>query len=392
LLIALISTAVADYKILALKKFLFLVNVSLLFLIVRNLTHKKEQILKVWQAAAVGGITVLAVALIQFLAVLFVPLFDFWQFWATKIINALYGQNLAHLLSYSNTWFAYYQSAPPTLRLFSVFPDSHSFAMFSILLVPIFLGLAFFSNLRKKRCWWIFSGLALGGIVLSGSRGAWLSILPVITVAIYLWGKKIEPILLKKVFFTFFLFVFLFLFSVGYPPLLYKFQSWQTGGTSTSAFLLFERARSISDLEEISNKGRLEIWRASAASLKQHPFLGVGLGNFITVIDEKVSAAKKGASAHNLYLDFATEIGILGTLFLIAAFTHILYSCWLIFRCATEPHFKIYGLLFGLYLLWVLGYSFFDVVLLNDKVLLLFMVGSATLYSLRDIYCNPEKI
>jgi len=339
-------------------------------------------------------VTVLAIALLQFLTVLFVPLIAFWQFWTGKVIDALYGQNLAHLLSYSNTWFAYYQSAPPTLRLFSVFPDSHSFAMFLMILVPVFLCLAFyFSEEKKKRIFfWTSAGLALAGIVLSGSRGAWLSILPVIIVAIYLWSKKIEPVLLKKALSTFLLFIFLFLVSVGYPPLLYKFQSWQTGGTSTSAFLFFERARSISDLDELSNKGRLEIWRASVKSLQQHPFLGVGLGNFVTVIDEKVSAAKKGASAHNLYLDLATEIGIFGALIFIAIMLDILYSCWLVFRGAKETHFKLYGLIFGLYLFWIIGYSFFDVVLFNDKVLLFFMVGIATLYNLRDIIFDPKAL
>ncbi len=149
LLIAALSIGVADYKILAVKKVLFLINIFLLFLITRNLTRNKEAILKVWQAAAVGGIVTIAVALVQFGVILFVPLINFWQFWAGRVINFFYGQNLADLLAYSNTWFAYYNAAPPTLRLFSVFPDSHSFAMFSLISVPIFLGMALYYHQKK---------------------------------------------------------------------------------------------------------------------------------------------------------------------------------------------------------------------------------------------------
>ncbi len=396
LTIAALSILVADFKILAVKKLLFLINIFLLYLVIRNLLAKiggKESVIKIWQAAAAGGIVVIVVGLIQFLSVLFAPLFAFWQFWADKVINVFYGQNLAHLLSYSNTWFSYYSVNPPTLRLFSVFPDSHSFAMFCILMIPIFLSLALYFNAdRKKRIFYrLLAGLAFFGIVLSGSRGAWLGVVPVIAVALYFLGKKTELVLTKKALLGLGVFVLLFFASVGYPPLLYTFQSWQ-GSNASTTFSFFERAKSISDLEELSNKSRLEIWGASLKSVARHPFLGVGLGNYFNVLGESTSAAKKGASAHNLYLDFASEIGIFGALVLIVIFANILYTAWLVFRAAKEPLFKIYGLLVGLYFLWVAAYSFFDVVFLNDKVLLLAMVGLATLYNIRNIIFESEKI
>jgi O-antigen ligase len=393
LLVALFSVGVAYYKIIAIKKLIFLLNILILFAVVKKLAHRPESILRVWQAALVGGAAVASVALCQLLAVLFVPLYNFWEFWAGKVISAFYGEGLANLLSYSNTWFAYYNVNPPTLRLFSVFPDSHSFAMFNILLLPILLAL--FLYRRENRRWNIFLKIMIAfsffGIVMSGSRGAWLSIVPVFLVASGLYLYKIDEALVKKSLKTLAIFVVFFVLSVGYPPVLYTFQSWQTGNSASSTFSFFERAKSISDLDEVSNKGRLEIWRASLWSVAAHPLLGVGLGNYVVVLDEKVSAAKKGASAHNLYLDFASEIGILGTLFLIGIFADILYTSWLVWRRSKEAHFQFFALLFGLYLLWVLGYSFFDVVLLNDKVLLLFMVGAATLYSLRSIIRNQEE-
>jgi len=394
LLIALCSFGVAYYKIIAFKKLIFLLNIFILFWVVKNLTRRPEDIFRVWQAALTGGVVVAFVALVQFLVVLFIPLYNFWEFWAGKVILAFYGEGLANLLSYSNTWFAYYSVNPPTLRLFSVFPDSHSFAMFNILLLPI--SLALFLYYKDSRRWNIFLkimiGLSFFGIVMSGSRGAWLSIMPVFLVASYFYRQKIDEVLVKKSLKTLILFIIFFVLSVGYPPVLYTFQSWQTGNSASSTFSFFERAKSISDLDEVSNKGRLEIWGASWRSIATHPLLGVGLGNYVVVLDEKVSAAKKGASAHNLYLDFASEIGIIGALFLIGIFADILYASWLVWRRSKELHFRFFGLLFGLYLLWVLGYSFFDVVLLNDKVLLFFMVGTATLYSLRNMVADQKKI
>lgn len=396
LAVAGLSVFIADFKILAIKKLLFFINIFLLFLIIRNLARTRDVLIKILKAAAAGAAVVVAVALVQLITALFVPLYAFWQFWADKIINSLYGQNLAHLLSFSNTWFAYYANRPPTLRLFSVFPDSHSLAMFLILAIPIFLTLAIiYSNEKRKRLFfWLMSILASFCIVLTGSRGAWLSFVAPVCAGLFLYWKKFENILTKKVLSILGIFLALFLLSSFYPPVFYKFQSWQGGESARFSFNFFERAKSISDFDEISNKNRLEIWGASLKSLVRHPVLGVGLGNYFSVLNEDVSVAKKGASAHNLYLDFATEIGIFGAAILILLFVEVLRNSWLVFRRAKSREWRGFGLFFGLYFLWVIVYSLFDVVLLNDKVFLFFIAELGILLSVRSLAeketANPE--
>jgi len=259
--------------------------------------------------------------------------------------------------------------------------------LFSLLSLPVFLALAIFYNEQKgkKIFFWVLGGLALLGAVLSGSRGVWLSFIPVLALAIYLFfWKRTDRLLTKKALVALLLFAGVFLISCFYAPLYYKAQSLQ-GNIDKEALSLFDRAKSISDLDELSNKSRLQIWGASLKSILAHPLLGVGLGNYVTVLNEDASAAKQGASAHNLYLDIATEIGLLGALLLVLIFAEILRTSWLVFRWSEELYFKIFGLAFGLYFLWVLIYSLFDVVLLNDKVLLFFIVGTATLYSIRRL-------
>ena len=250
-------------------------------------------------------------------------------------------------------------------------------------MLPIFLSLAlFFKNEKtKKRFFGILTALALLSVAFSGSRGAWLNVVPAFLLILFLLRRKIEYFLTAKVAWTLILFVVLFVFSTIWPPVFYQFQAWQKGEGFSGKFSFFERAKSISDADELSNKGRLQIWRASLISIEKNPILGVGLGNYVRVLDEKVSAAKKGASAHNLYLDFASEIGLAGAVALVAVFGLILKRAWFVFRRSKEEYFKFFGLAFGIYFLWVLGYSFFDVVLLNDKVLLLFMVSVGALYS-----------
>ncbi len=81
----------------------------------------------------------------------------------------------------------------------------------------------------------------------------------------------------------------------------------------------------------------------------------------------------------------ASEIGIFGSLILIVMFLEILRTSWRVFRRSKEPYLKIFGLLFLLYFLWVMVYSLFDVVLLNDKVLLIFMVVLGVLYSIKSL-------
>lgn len=395
LILAILSLTQASHLVAGIKRILFLLNIVLLFFVVHGFCQNQAKIISAIKALAVGAITVLAVALIQLVFVFIKPLYAFWQFWAKQVINLFYGSKLAELLSYSNTWFAYYENRPPTLRVFSVFPDSHSLAMFCLLTIPIFLVLAIYYQRKGKRTlyklFWTGLGLSLLAVVLSGSRGAWLSFVPAIIVAICIFRRKVEPYFSKKVLVSVGLFLLMFLISFGYPLLLYKFQSLQGGGEQIDMgdfFRFLERTKSISDIGELSNLGRLQIWDRTIDSFASHPWLGVGMGNYPLVLEEDISAGKKGASAHNLYLEIGNEMGIFGMLILILLFLAILKIAWTVFRKSQNNYLKIFGLAFGLYFIWILGYSLFDVVLLNDKVLLLFVGMVAILYSCKRSYCS----
>jgi O-antigen ligase len=60
---------------------------------------------------------------------------------------------------------------------------------------------------------------------------------------------------------------------------------------------------------------RLQIWEISAGMVGAHPFLGTGPGTFQTVFPEqKLASGERKWSAHNLWLNYTVETGLLGLL------------------------------------------------------------------------------
>jgi O-antigen ligase len=374
LIIAVLSLFVSADIIVGIKKILFLINIFLLFIIVRNVARKKEMIPKIIKAGAISGIISLIVGYTQLVSVFFASLYKFWQWWAYNIISVFYGINLSKLLAVSNTWFSYYPESPPTLRMFSIFPDSHSFALFTI------ISLIFFTYLlikNSKKIFWIPVILCFLGLLFSGSRGVWLSATIPFLITIFLFfSKKLRKKTEYSKIHTKPFLIMLLIFALAFPVSSFIVSASQEGEDGT---LAFKRAKSLADLEELSVKSRMEIWEKSFKSVLKKPILGVGIGNFPVVLDEDISTTKKGASAHNLYLDVLSEMGLLGLIALLVIFWQILKR-----TIKNKDH---YSYIFGFFFLWILIYNLFDVVLLNDKVLLLFMIALGVLYS-----TNHEKI
>jgi len=376
------------------KKLLFLINIFLLFVIVKDVIQKNSDYKsKIIKSGAIAGVISLIIGYSQLISVMVAPLYTFWQWWSRNVISVFYGIDLSKLLAVSNTWFSYYEGAPPTLRMFSIFPDSHSFALFTI------IGLIFFSYLLIKnsnkpprldtspskskykifwcggKIFWIPITLSFLTLVFSGSRGVWVSggIPFLIIIFLLIFKNKLKYVgystsHIKPYLKAFF--IMLMIFALAFPvSSLIMSQSYQ-GADGT---LAFKRAKTLADLEELSVKSRMEIWQKSLKSILKRPILGVGIGNYPVVLDQDISTAKKGASAHNLYLDITSEIGILGLIVLLLIF-------WQILKRAIKVD-KSFGYIFAFFFIWILIYNLFDVVLLNDKVLLLFMIPLALLYS-----------
>jgi len=391
LLIAIASLFIADNMFIGIKKILFLINIFLLYIIIRNLAHKnKKIILKVMNAMKVAIGLVLGIGFLQLIMVFFMNLHKFWYLWDKNVINVFYGIDLSNLLSYSNTWFSYYSYQLPTLRMFSIFPDSHSFAFFCILAIPFFLTAIFIRKKgAKKEAIFLYLMLnsCLLAIIFSGSRGAWVSAFGVFLICLFAIILHFSPAIRlrqKQIQLILGCFIIFFLLFPIASAILFMPQYIELGRDALSNVSLFERTRSIINFAETSIKSRLEIWQRTADSIIIQPLLGVGIGNFPSVLNEDLSFSKRGSSAHNLYLDFAAEIGIFALFILLIIFWKIFKRAWYFFQGKIKEnnlYLNIWTGFFAIAFLWILGYSLFDVVLLNDKVLLFFVTNVAVLYS-----------
>jgi putative inorganic carbon (HCO3(-)) transporter len=402
-LLGAVSLLVAPEPIFGIKKLLYLANIFALFFVIREVVKNKQDFVDILKYVFAGSALALAIGYAQFITILFVPLYTFWQWWASHVIPVFYGANLGNLLSYSNTWFSYYEEAEATLRVFSVFPDSHSFALSMVLALPMALTFFIMSKGRARIALGSFVVLALLAIIFSGTRGVWVGAVPVFILlgTIYLATRYHPSPLLRKegnnsppyeggvprpqsggggvvirtgiIAFV----AFALLFPVSSQLL--KFSQMRQGGIVSET--AFERISTAFSTRELSNLGRIQIWKSTLESIARRPFLGVGIGNYPVVLNENVSATKEGASAHSLYLDFASEIGVLGAVLLLLIFFSILWRGIMEFLRNKDPLLSAFSGFFAVYFLWVMVYSAVDVVLMNDKVLLLFTTLVALLYA-----------
>jgi O-antigen ligase len=142
----------------------------------------------------------------------------------------------------------------------------------------------------------MIAGLVLLASLLSFSRAAYLSLL--VAVVFWLFQRETLKFFLKNQIWP----VLLILAGI-------VFFSWPNP--------LWGRLLSSFNLAEGSNFGRLEMWRAGAQATYEHPWGGVGIGNFANYVDPEADL-RSPIYAHNLFLDFGAETGFPNTLILLA--------------------------------------------------------------------------
>ncbi|MBI2624328.1 O-antigen ligase family protein [Candidatus Parcubacteria bacterium] len=326
---------------------------------------------------------------LQLILVKFLGLNTFWSTWALGAIPILFGDSLSQVLLIANSWFAFLPGQPATLRMFSIFPDSHSFAMWLILSLALTLPLVVMRNTsrRGRVAAAALVVLTLLGIILSGSRGTWISALvPLVTAVIFLiapvrrrfgaFSERIPKRLAATAAITIFVFLTLF-------PVATTLVRWSAGRMVTDQ-VLYERALTIADVAEVSNQGRLRIWKLTLRSIGAQPLLGVGLNNYPVVLAQEPRESKKGSSAHNLYLHLAAELGVPALLLVV-----ILGALTLLSALRRDETPSAYSGLFAFAFLWAAGYSMFDVVLLQNRVWLFLL--TLTVLALRRNHKPPSS-
>jgi O-antigen ligase len=139
--------------------------------------------------------------------------------------------------------------------------------------------------------------LTLCGVVLSQSRSIWVALLAACLLTLFVYDRR------KALIFTCSALVISAVFILSSNTLRYR-----TISTFTSVY---------TDDVLGSTGTRIELWKGTLLMFKEHPFLGIGLGDFQSVVKKLISENKlKQTSdthhAHNIYLQVLATQGVIG--------------------------------------------------------------------------------
>lgn len=386
-----ISLLTAQFPEHGAKQILFLLNSAIIYLATLLVLTPETKSLVVNYLKTSLLITV-ALGFIQYGLSLFFPQYYFWQFWAQLVSSLYYGQPLADVLSYSNSWFSA-DASSSSLRMFGILQDTHAFAVVAIFSLGFWLSeLKVPENVTgikdiwkfQTKSFWVGLILLCFALVASGTRGAWAAMLVPAFVSVFIVYWYRAKLIALGPLLAYALVVVLFILS----PWINIGLNWVRTINLDGSFL--DRASSIYDLKESSNVGRLEIWQKSVQFSLANP-LGTGYGNFITSIvevsdsmtyeeaanqkDLKLNLPEKFITAHSLYLHTLVELGFLGFALMVVIWLLWLKDIWLALKkskfVATSNNLLIFNL--ALVVIWLLAYGLFDVTILNERVLLYLM-------------------
>ena len=179
-------------------------------------------------------------------------------------------------------------------RLEGAFDSPNQLGSLCALMVPVCTGLVFGARTVRGR---VLAGgavlLLLATLMLSLSRGAWVG---AAVGLLFMLFKLREARRLLVV--------------LAIPLLVIGFFVWSLTPTKTDVKVVGERAKAITVLSPYDD--RRVIYREAYREIRENPLLGVGPGGFPVASTRVVSesATLSYAHAHNLYLNWAAEVGL----------------------------------------------------------------------------------
>jgi O-antigen ligase len=195
------------------------------------------------------------------------------------------------------------------LRAYGNFDQPNPFGGYLATLLPLAVLMALCpANRGWYRLMCLGAGLAiLGGIALSQSRGAWLGVAVAAVVLLLVWSPTTRRLLVPAVGGLVGLAVLAF--SGFLPPALLE-----RVAQSIAYFGVFDVRTVELTSENFSVVERMAHWQAGWAMFLDHPWLGVGAGNYAEAYPNYYVSTWLDplGHAHNYYLNMLAELGILG--------------------------------------------------------------------------------
>jgi O-antigen ligase len=229
------------------------------------------------------------------------------------------------------------------------FGGENRYAQIMVVIVPI--AMYFFLTDRSRKAKVLSAGagaLILSGILLTFSRGAFVTLVVLGIIMIFLGFIRVRKALLGLV-------VCVLLMSVALPE--YFEQVSSVGGLSSLATQQSNEIRSLDG----SFRGRYAQILAAIRAFSEHPLAGVGPGHFPRFYARRygnevgTKFLRGNRRAHNLYLEIAADMGILGLVTFMSIVGFIVYRLWQVRRRLAQSRPDLAQLATAM-ILCILGY------------------------------------
>lgn len=232
-------------------------------------------------------------------------------------------------------------------RSAATFDNPLILATFLIITTPFCaFSSVYFKHSKHRKLSRVCFAFSLLGILCTESRGAYIAIaLSIATLLIS--SRKIFKKLLP----------FMFVLAIGIPltiALRYK------NNSSGNEFLA-------------SNNNRLAIWRVCADLFTEHPIIGMGAGteNIHQEILQRIGINR--SHAHNLFLEIATEGGIIGVVLVIAIIVVFAKNLFKLFHLKNNAY-RPYAVLYTSSIIGFITMSLYEHTLQSPKEMMVFFL------------------
>jgi O-antigen ligase len=234
------------------------------------------------------------------------------------IVKKLFFLGIVSIVLSSMYAFFYQKLYLGVSRIDSTFMALDFGALLLIYSIFIMIYLLFSKNTLLRNILLAFSLiLVILTLIFNKSRGAWLGFIGGSFISFWFNKKKLIPI-----------FLVLLLLIIFFMP-----NSIQ------------QRIVSITDFKNNkSNITRLELWKSSLLMFKDNPINGVGINNFQEAYksEYKQPNIRVFSHAHNTFLNFLSETGLLGLISIIYLFISILKYLYFGFRKVEDEFSKLF--------------------------------------------------
>lgn len=347
LLWMLLSVFWAENQGWAFRKAIFWLNFFPFFLVLVSVLRKKEFQEKILSGLLYGAGLVALVGITQFFSQFFIPIPQLSSFLLNTLSITL-GVNFATAVAQYPSIFVNIGGIT-FLRAFAFFPDPHIFAYYTGMIFPLAVYRALQPQSRRREKW--IPILLFLATLLSFSRASYVALIVVLIICTALLFQYYR----SKISVPLILFAVLLGGAIFMSPIAARFQSsFSESDGSTS-----ERAR---------------LWQEAFENIQKQPVAGVGLGNYPLFVKPSAEP-REPIYVHNLYLDLAVELGIVGLFF----FVLFIISCIPQFSRQGNEFFSYRMSLFcslGIFL----THSLFEYPLFSIHILTLFLALLALLY------------